>query len=109
MHNLSGKIAGDTLPMDHLLTISDAVATHAFLYPAKLGAKDSRRTLTYAQWHERATHLAHGLIGLGLQKGDRVGILAYNRIEWMEIYVALARAGLVAVPINFRLTAPEIA
>ncbi|MFC5512509.1 class I adenylate-forming enzyme family protein [Massilia jejuensis] len=94
--------------MDHLLTISDAVATQASLYPAKLGAKDSRRTLTYAQWHERATNLAQGLMGIGLQKGDRVGILAYNRIEWMEIYVALARAGMIAVPINFRLTAPEI-
>jgi acyl-CoA synthetase (AMP-forming)/AMP-acid ligase II len=36
-------------------------------------------------------------------------LLAYNCVEWMEIYVALARAGLVAVPINFRLLAPEIA
>ena len=36
-------------------------------------------------------------------------VLAYNCLEWMEIYVALARAGLVAVPINFRLTAAEIA
>jgi len=35
-------------------------------------------------------------------------VLAYNCIEWLEIYVALAKAGLVAVPINFRLTAPEI-
>ena len=45
---------------------------------------------------------------LGLAKGDRVAILAYNCVEWMEIYVALAKAGLVAVPINFRLVGPEI-
>ena len=44
----------------------------------------------------------------GLQAGERVALLAYNSIEWMEIYVALARAGLVAVPMNFRLTAPEL-
>ena len=95
--------------MNHLLTVSDAVAAHARLRPHKIGARDSRRALTFAQWHERANRLANGLLALGLIKGDRVALLAYNCVEWMEIYVALARAGLVAVPINFRLTAPEIA
>ena len=95
--------------MNHLLTVADAVAAHARLHPQKIGARDSRRALTFAQWHERASRLANGLLALGLAKGDRVALLAYNCIEWMEMYAALARAGLVAVPINFRLTAPEIA
>ena len=95
--------------MNHLLTVADAVATHARLTPKRLGARDSRRELSFARWHERATRLANGLLGLGLVKGDRVALLAYNRVEWMELYVALARAGLVAVPINFRLTPPELA
>ncbi len=95
--------------MSRLLTIADAVATHARLSPAKIGARDSRRQLSFAEWDRRASSLAHGLLGLGLCKGDRVGVLAYNCIEWMEIYVALARAGLVAVPINFRLVGVEIA
>jgi fatty-acyl-CoA synthase len=95
--------------MNHLLTLADAVATHARLTPNKPAVRDSRRSLTFAQWHERATRLANGLLGLGLQKGDRVALLAYNRAEWMEMYAALAAAGLVAVPINFRLTPPEIA
>lgn len=95
--------------MTKLLTISDAVATHARLTPAKAGARDSRRSLTYAEWDERASRLGAGLLDRGLHKGDRVAVLAYNCLEWMEIYVALARSGLVAVPINFRLTAAEIA
>lgn len=95
--------------MNHLLTVADAVATHARLMPSKIAARDSRRELSFALLHERASCLANGLLGLGLVKGDRVALLAYNCIEWMEIYVALARAGLVAVPINFRLTAPEVA
>ena len=95
--------------MSRLLTIADAVATHARLSPTKIGVRDSRRQLSFAKWNQRASSLAHGLLGLGLCKGDRVGVLAYNCIEWMEIYVALARAGLVAVPINFRLVGPEIA
>ena len=95
--------------MNHLLTVADAVAAHARLQPHKIGARDSRRALSFAQWHERASRLANGLLALGLAKGDRVALLAYNCVEWMEMYVALARAGLVAVPINFRLTAPEVA
>lgn len=94
--------------MNHLLTLAGAVATHARLTPEKIGVRDSRRKLTFGQWHERATRLAAGLRGLGLQKGDRVALLAYNCLEWMEIYAALAEAGLVAVPLNFRLMAPEI-
>ena len=95
--------------MNHLLTISDAVSAQARLNPNKLGTRDSKRSLTYAQWDRRAGMLADSLLALGLKRGDRVGVLAYNCVEWMEIYVGLARAGLVAVPLNFRLSAPEIA
>ena len=92
-----------------LLTLAESVAAHARTQPRKIGLRDSKRALTYAQWDERATRLANGLLGLGLAKGDRVALLAYNAAEWLEIYVALARAGLVAVPVNFRLAGPEIA
>ncbi len=95
--------------MGQLLTIADAVATHARLTPAKLAVRDSRRRLSYAEWDERASRLGAGLLALGLAKGDRVAVLAYNCLEWMELYAGLARAGLVAVPLNFRLTGPEIA
>ena len=95
--------------MGPLLTIADAVATHARLTPHKLAVRDSHRRLTYAEWDARAFRLAAGLLGLGLSKGDRVGVIAHNRLEWMEIYAGMARAGLVVVPLNFRLTGPEIA
>jgi fatty-acyl-CoA synthase len=92
-----------------LLTLSECVATHARVRAGKVGARDSKRSLTYAQWDQRASRLANALHGLGLAKGDRVALLAYNALEWLEIYAALARVGLVAVPINFRLVGPEIA
>lgn len=95
--------------MNQLLTLSDAVSAHARLTPHKLAVRDSRRSLSYAQWDARKNRLANALLGLGLAPGDRVALLAYNCAEWMEIYAALAAADLVAVPINFRLTAPEIA
>ena len=95
--------------MSHLLSVSDVISAHARLQPNKVGTRDSKRMLSFAAWDDRASKLANGLLSLGLTKGDRVAVLAYNCVEWMEIYVAIARAGLVAVPINFRLTAPEIA
>jgi len=94
--------------MGQLLHLGDMLSTHARLRPEKVAARDSSRSLTFRQWNARANRLANALLGLGLQKGDRVSILAYDCIEWMEFYVALAKAGLVAVPINFRLTPPEM-
>ena len=94
--------------MSQLLHLGEVVSRNARLFPNKLGARDLARSMTYRQWNERSCRLANALLGLGLAKGDRVAILAYNCVEWMEIYVALAKAGLVAVPINFRLVGPEI-
>jgi fatty-acyl-CoA synthase len=91
-----------------LLNVAEIVAAQARLQPDKTGASDSRRTLTFAEWDARASRLANALLRLGLAKGDRVALLGYNCIEWMELYVALARAGLVAVPLNFRLVSAEI-
>src|SRR5215203_5369299 len=64
--------------------------------------------MTFWEWNARSCRLANALLGLGLAKGDRVAVLASNRVEWMEIYAAAAKGGLVAVPINFRLVGPEI-
>ena len=86
------------------------MAAHARTQPHKIGVRDCERALSYAEWDVRASRLANALAGAAAsQQGDRVALLAYNCIEWLEIYVALARAGLVAVPINFRLVGPEIA
>jgi len=94
--------------MRPVLTLGEIVAAHARLLPQKIGARDSRRALTFKQWNARACQLANGLRALGLKPGERVAVLAYNRLEWMEIYIGLAKAGLVAVPVNFRLVTPEV-
>ncbi len=91
-----------------LLDMGHAVRAHARVTPDRVGAGDLDRTLTFRQWDQRACRLANALLGLGLSKGDRVAALAYNRIEWLELYAAVAKAGLVLVPINFRLVAHEM-
>ena len=94
--------------MSHVLNVGEILSVNAQLHPDRLAVKDLRRSLTYAQFEERANRLANAFAGLGLGKGDRVAIYAYNCLEWMEIYAACAKSGVVAVPVNFRLTAPEV-
>ncbi|MGE0432777.1 MAG: class I adenylate-forming enzyme family protein [Planctomycetota bacterium] len=95
--------------MNDLPDVSRIVAANAALYPHRVAVKDLTRALTWSQWNDRTSRLANALIGIGLRRGDRVAVLAFNRVEWMEVYAATARAGLVAVPVNFRLAAPEVA
>ncbi len=97
------------IPQTEPLTIGQALTAQARIRPAVVGARDLERSLTYRAWNERSCRLANALLGLGLERGQRVVVLAHNRLEWAEIYPALAKAGLVAVPINFRLTGPEAA
>ncbi|MGY3450667.1 AMP-binding protein [Bradyrhizobium sp. USDA 4353] len=94
--------------MRDLLNFGQMLSAHARMSPERTGARDLERAMSFRLWNERACRLANALLGLGLAKGDRVAILAYNCVEWCEIYAATAKAGLVALPINFRLTAPEV-
>lgn len=91
-----------------LANFGQSVALGARLFPDRMGARDLERSMTFLQWNRRSCRLANALLGIGLAKGDRVAVLAYNCVEWMEIYAAGAKAGLVIVPINFRLKAAEI-
>jgi fatty-acyl-CoA synthase len=93
--------------MNRLAHLSDTLALHAQLFPDKVGASDLERRMTFGLWYRRACRLANALIGIGLAKGDRVCVLAYNCVEWLEIYAAAGLTGFIAVPINFRLTGPE--
>lgn len=88
--------------------VGQVLSDQARLQPNRIGAQDLSRQMTFSQWNSRACQLANALVGSGLKMGDRFAVLAYNRLEWVEIFAAAAKAGLVAVPINFRLTAPEI-
>jgi len=92
-----------------LPTLGETLSTQARLAPDTIGIADLERAMSYGLWNARACRLANALLGLGLVKGDRVAVLAYNCLEWAEIYAAAAKAGLIAVPVNFRLVAREAA
>ncbi len=66
------------------------------------------RRFSFRQTNERCNRLANGLTQLGLQKPDVVAFLCNNRAELPEIYFALAKLGLVGIPLNYRLAPAEI-
>jgi len=94
--------------VNQLANVGDALRLYASIFPDKIGARDLDRAMTFRQWRDRSARLANVLLGFGLKKGDRVCVLAYNCVEWLEIYAAMAFSGLVMVPVNFRLVGSEI-
>jgi acyl-CoA synthetase (AMP-forming)/AMP-acid ligase II len=63
---------------------------------------------TYAQIQERVERLAGAMARLGLQKGDRIGMLCVNRHQFVEAYFATAKLGGIFVPLNYRAKAEEL-
>ena len=66
------------------------------------------RRFSFRQTNQRCNRLANGLTAAGLKKGDVVAFLYNNRVELPETYFALAKLGLVGIPLNYRLAPAEI-
>ena len=88
----------------------DWIAHHAGRRPDKLAIQDlaTGRRVTYRALDTRARQLAVHLQSLGVGKGDRVAILAPNGAEFFDLQFACGRIGAIMVPLNWRLTVPEL-
>src|SRR5438309_3587810 len=89
-------------------TIYDLLARGAALYRDAPALIQGARRWSFRELLERADRLGSGLAGLGLAKGDRICILAQNDAAYVDLYGACARQGIIAYPINWRLTAQEV-
>jgi long-chain acyl-CoA synthetase len=69
---------------------------------------DTEVTLTFSDIKKRVDTLASGLAQAGVRKGDRLGILGKNSLEYFLLYGAAAAVGSIVLPINWRLSAEEI-
>ena len=67
-----------------------------------------RREITWNIFNEKANRVANMLINHGIGKGNKVGILLMNCLEWLPIYFGILKTGACAVPLNFRYSADEI-
>src|SRR6476469_7278416 len=81
---------------------------HARRAPDHVLAIHGDEAVTYGEMAARAAALAAGLHARGVDRGDVVGLLSYNCTEFLETIFAANALGAIAMPINWRLAAPEL-
>jgi fatty-acyl-CoA synthase len=88
---------------------TNQLARHALMQPEATALRFLGRTTTWGELDKRVIALAGALRRRGVECGDRVLILMLNRTEFIESFLAINKLGAIAVPVNFRMTPPEIA
>ena len=88
---------------------TNQLTRHALMQPDATALRFLGHTTTWADLDRRVTALAGALSRRGVGFGDRVLILMLNRTEFIESFLAANKLGAIAVPVNFRMTPPEIA
>jgi fatty-acyl-CoA synthase len=89
--------------------VGDLLHRTARRHPHKLAVVAGDLRFTYAEFDESVNRAAHALIARGLVKGDRLALLSHNCWQFAVVAFATAKLGLVLVPVNFMLTAAEMA
>ena len=97
-----------TLPAGSQLNIANGVREFSRALRSHVAVVDGAREITYAELGERSNRVATALLGAGLVPGDRVAVVLGNRLEYPEIAAGIAKAGMVIVPVNPRLTSDEM-
>src|SRR5258708_32485704 len=95
--------------MDSQMLMGDALRRNAWKFPLKIAGKDRSGQITYGELNARVNQLAHGLLALGVRKGDGVALSVGNRIEHLEIIFATAKIGALAIPLDVKWKALELA
>ncbi len=91
------------------LLIGDGLRRNAWKFPVKIAAKDRVREISYADLNTRVNRLANSLLSIGVKRGDAVALSVGNRIEHLEIVFATAKIGALAIPLDVKWKALELA
>jgi acyl-CoA synthetase (AMP-forming)/AMP-acid ligase II len=97
------------IDLDQVQGLADIVRVQARVRSDQIALSFGARRSTYSELDRAASHVAQGLIALGVAPQDRVAILAKNCDRFYEIWFGAAKARACLAPVNIRLAAPEIA
>ncbi|MBW1615094.1 MAG: AMP-binding protein [Deltaproteobacteria bacterium] len=91
-------------------TIYNLMERNAFIHANKSAwiEAETDKKITFAEYKQKSTVLAAELKKAGLKKGDRIGIIGKNSLEFFLLYGAAAALGAIILPVNWRLSANEI-
>lgn len=90
-------------------TLADRIEANARLHSERMAYRDGALRVTHAQYASRVRSLAAGLSGAGVCPGDRIAVVAHNSALYLDLLGAAAWLGAFVVPVNWRLSADEVA
>jgi len=105
---MSDKLILRELSRYQLGTFADIIYRNAILYPDSEAFVCGSERTSFKGFNERVNGLIHGLQALGIQKGEVIGILSWNRLEYPEVFGAAMKGGFVLAHFNPRLQAEEL-
>lgn len=93
----------------HRVNVGDMLTRSAAARPGQLAVVDGERRWTYAEFNALVNRLAHGLAARGYARGDALGLASANSAEFLAVYFACAKLGVVCVPVNLGWRPDEVA
>src|SRR5690349_23490009 len=91
------------------INVGDSLTRTAASRPAQLAVVDGDRRFTYAEFNAYVNRLAHGLAARGYERGAALALASGNSADFLAIYYACAKLGVVCVPINLGWRPDEVA
>ena len=85
------------------MLVGDIIRQNAVKFPDKTALVFRNTRLSYLELNSRINRMANALLGIGRERGDRIAVLADNCPQYVELYFATAKAGMIMVPINTSL------
>jgi long-chain acyl-CoA synthetase len=89
-------------------TYADVIYRNAILYTDEVAMKCGHESATFGQFNERVNSLIHALSSMGVRKGDVLGILSWNCLDYADVYGAAMKFGYISSPFNPRLQLDEL-
>jgi fatty-acyl-CoA synthase len=90
------------------MNVGNMLTRRALLNPEQEGLVCEGIRRTFSQLNDRANRLANAMTAMGVGRGDRVAVLAFNEAEYFDLLFGLGKIGAIMVPINYRLAGPEV-
>lgn len=109
MQNTDLAAAADAPKGTPIANVGELVSRSLRMYRDLEAVRTSSASIRYLELERRSNRLANALVGMGLARGDRVGVYLPNRIEVVELELACYKAALAKTPINSRLSPAEVA